>query len=279
MESTMSTMQSGVQLRSPQDWIWWYSMIKATALDHEAWSYCNPDQIDELTPLEDPGQMTITQERTYLHRANDYKKKRKGLATVNTTIHNTVSQDYQSYLEDVFTPRERLTRLRAAIKPSTRQLEDSVREEYESLTRGTKHNMLDKWLNRWITLAPRLRTLNIPNLGEAQACRGFIYATETLNPVFYNAAMARLGEADIKADNYNQIKKVFELLRDNLPTSTNDGNSTLDTIYVTLTWHKDFEEQLKIIQEVHNPNHLTLTSLVGQFRAMLPSRLNNKKQT
>jgi hypothetical protein len=44
---------------------------------------------------------------------------------------------------------------------------------------------MDKWLNRWIALAPRLRAMKIPNLEEAQACLGFIRATETVNLAFY----------------------------------------------------------------------------------------------
>ncbi|KIV99085.1 uncharacterized protein PV09_09189 [Verruconis gallopava] len=75
---------------------------------------------------------------------------------------------------------------------------------------------VDKWLNRWIALAPRLRALNIPNLGEAQACRGFILATETINPAFYNSAMSDLGQADRETGHVDRLKAVLELLRDNL---------------------------------------------------------------
>ncbi|KIV98489.1 uncharacterized protein PV09_09706 [Verruconis gallopava] len=162
------------QLSTPQDWIQWFSMVKTTAMDQDVWSYCDPDKSNELVQPGDPSQLTATQERLYTLKINDYERKRKGLAKVNATIQGTVCEDYQTYLEDAHTPRQRLARLRTAIKPSTRQIEDSVREEYDSLIKGPKRNIIDKWLNRWIALAPRLRALKILNLGEAQACRGFI---------------------------------------------------------------------------------------------------------
>ncbi len=81
-----------------------------------------------------------------------------------------------------------------------RQIEDTTREEYDSLMGGPKRSSTDRWLNRWIALAPRLRALSTPNLGEAQACRGFIQASETVNPAFYNSVMSYLDTAEAESD-------------------------------------------------------------------------------
>ena len=156
METTTSLMP---QLSSPNDWIQWFSMVKTAAKDQDVWSYCDPDQSTALyQPEELSTQLTAIQERLYTLKLNDYERKRKGLAKVNAIIQGTVCKDYQTYLEDAYTPRQRLSTLRTAIKPSTRQIEDSVREEYDSLIKGPKRLSIDKWLNRWIALAPRLKS-------------------------------------------------------------------------------------------------------------------------
>lgn len=273
----METITLMPQLSSPHDWIQWFSMIKTTAMDQDVWLYCNPDTSEEFNQPNLSEQLTATQERLYTLKLNDYERKRKGLAKVNSIIQGTVCKDYQTYLEDAHTPRQRLKTLRSAIKPSVRQVEDSVREEYDSLIKGPKRISIDKWLNRWIALAPRLRALSIPNLGEAQACRGFIQATETVNPAFYNSMISHVGMADSEVDRIDQLKAALKLMRDHLHSS-NEGSSG-DTISASPAWHTAFDSHLEAMRDEKDPSKLTLASLVGRFKQMQPSKQAIKQST
>ena len=119
----------------------------------------------------------------------NYERIRKSLTKINNTIQRLVCEDYQIYLKDAHTSRERLKSLRTVIKLLMRLMKENVRDEYENLLKRFKRISLDRWLNRWVALASRLRAMSVPNLSESHVCKGFIQASETVNPTFYNSAM------------------------------------------------------------------------------------------
>jgi hypothetical protein len=262
------------QLTSPEAWIQWFNMVKATAMDNDVWDYCDPDgDRNAVRPSDPTAQATAAQERLYGTRMNEYERIRKGLAKVNTTIQGSVCEDYQTYLEDAYTPRQRLISLRQGIKPSLRQIEDNVRDEYESLIKGSRRTSTEKWLNRWIALGPRLRAMDIPNLSEAQACKGFIRASEAINPAFFNSAMQSLDGADRQLREFEHLQKAIGLIKDQLPAATS-GSQTIGSTpeRTNADWQAALNHQFEAIRDSRDPHKLTLAELVSRFKAMEPSR-------
>ena len=123
-------------------------MIKTIVMNNNIWEYCDSDKIKETVWLsESANSALINQERLYTIRIINYERIRKSLVKINNTIQRLVCEDYQIYLKDAHTSRERLKSLRTIIKFSLWLMEENVRDKYENLLKKPKRISLDRWLN------------------------------------------------------------------------------------------------------------------------------------
>jgi hypothetical protein len=153
-------------------------------------------------------------------------------------------------------------------------MEETIRQEYETLLRGPKRISIEKWLNRWIALAPRLRATEIPNLSESQACKGFIQASEIINPAFYNSVMQSIDSADKEIRRFEQLQTAITVLQANTQADSEASSSTLQE--EPQAWQRTLNNQFQVIKDDIDPHKLTLAELVNRFKSILPSRKAEK---
>jgi len=196
-----------ITLNGPSDWDDWLEVIKTTAIGGEIWELVNPETAKNRLPiLKEPPRpipQHVNRDKTtiaqlseaekeqfeflrfdYHRQISIYDRKKATLASLQTTIQESVSRPLLVYMFNCDTTYDMIIALKKCVAPTdrVRQLETSTK--YQRLRKSPRNQVVEPWLQQWECVYAECQKLNLPDIKNDQAIYDFLQAVSSIAPDF-----------------------------------------------------------------------------------------------
>lgn len=242
MASTSSPPATGVKLVTENDWQLWIAHIKNIAMENQIWQYINPrhsTEPPEPTEPEKPTAAQITGDPTattqsldptqlsrysalfsiYQTKRAEYQSFLRARQRIVSLIHDTVADSNQHYLTGIYTPYQKLRKLRSIFAPSprlyTQQLRVAWRHHFYSVSYDSKSLNRETWLRRTEALYSDCASAGVPEaLHKDSLLYDFLTAVRALGyEGFFQSWYQHIFVNNQDIDFYRLIHHLRETLR------------------------------------------------------------------
>jgi hypothetical protein len=187
---TTKVNRLAVVLKDEKDWYPFIELVQTAALKHKIWEYVNPntkavDLPQLIAPKEptysdirppgadapasryedlNPGEVSRFQYALtrFMNAEKRFHAQEQALLDLREQIQGSVSEGNFSYTMDCPRPYDMLVNLKLENCPSTKQREQQLRDEYQSLFTLRSTQEVKPWLQKWEHVVKKCQDINLP---------------------------------------------------------------------------------------------------------------------